>query len=646
MKKYISYILMGVAVLCTGCEDYFSTNSPSAMGNTIFTSADQIDEVIAGIYVILGEEQSYRGRLGGYYVISGTDCEMYVSGAPEYAIYGMTSSDDAYLSAKGKHAWGYLTAGIERANVAINGIEQYADTIKNSKVRYLYGEALTLRAWLTYEMLKFWGDIPYMFAPMGGTDEAIYPKKVDRNIVFEKLREDLKHAANLMPNAKGCPGNTVERCSREFALGLLARIDMVYAGKAMRPDQMVKGSSYKVQFNTTPEKRLELLEEVIWACDEVIAADGESKWMDNYEDIFKAVSGSVTDYMSTESLWEIPFADGVRGCFMQMMGAYLNKTVYNNETPFKGTVKSSDNLSNPKIVVPPSYLLSFEKGDKRKWVTVSPGEWNYDEKSKIEGLTDKVLYQKPEKITKMYLGKYRHEWMKQPMNNREDGVNVPIMRYTDVLLLYAEAAIGSVCEVGNPSNADLTKAQEYFNKVRTRAGVETKTLTMENLMQERAWEFAGEFIRKYDLMRWGVFAEKLWATQEDNKHFTHSQNEEIDFTGTPYEGKLPQKIYVKYAADNTVTTDGSDAYRIVDVYGLTLGENTVPVGYEDETNTGGWVEVEAFTDKKAAAFKVASKGNLVFDINLTKDQLEARQYWPLFNQITGANPNLYNDYGY
>ena len=641
MKKSISYILMGVVALCTSCDSFFSNESPSSIkGEVAFSSPDLIEQAVAGIYVILGEQNSYRGRLGGYYVMPGTDCEMAVAAAPNYSIYGMTAAGHDDLTAKGKHPWGYLTQAIERANVIIDGIELYTDT-NRSEIRYLYGETLTLRAWLTYEMTKLWGDIPYMFEPMDITSDAsLYPGKVDRNIIYEKLREDLRHASLLMPNAKECPGNTVERCTREFALGMLARIDLVYAGKAMRPDQMVKGSSYKVQFNTTPEKRLELLEEVIWACDEVFKADGYSKFMDNYEEIFYAVSNSVTDYMATESLWEIPFADGVRGRFMQMMGAYVNEKVYKDREPLlKGLEKSSEKLSNAKIVATPSYLLSFEPGDKRKWVTVSPGEWMYDSSSKIEGVSGDVLYQKPEKVTKLYLGKYRHEWMRRPMDNPEDGVNMPQMRYTDVLLMYAEAAIGSVCEVGNPSNADPAKAQEFFDKVRARAGLGSKPLTMENLMQERAWEFGGEFIRKYDLMRWGLFAEKLWATQEDNKHFTHSVDEAIDFTGTPYEGLLPKKIYVKYREDNTITKDGTTAYRIDEFYGWTLGENSVPEG-------DGWVEVEAFTDKKIAAFKVESNGNLVFDVNLTKERLEARQYWPLFNVITAANPNLYNDYGY
>ena len=645
MKKYISYILMGVAVLFTACDDYFSNSSPSTMDAAVFASAEQTEQTIAGVYVILGEQNSYRSRLAGPWVVPGTDCEMYVAGAPDFAIYTMTAVGNSDFGTVGKTPWAYLTNGIERANVIIDGIEQYSNTA-DPKMSYLYGEALTLRAWMTYEMTKLWGDIPYMFKQMDGTDATLYPSKADRNRIYDKLREDLKHAAQLMPNAAECPegaNNKVERMNREFALGLLARIDLVYAGKALRPDKMEQGSSYKVQFNTTPDKRIELLNEVMWACEEVIKADGYTKLLDNYEDVFKAVSGSVTAYNESESLWEIPFADGVRGQFMNRMGAYANSTA-------KGYLKhyTKSAKSNSKIVAVPSYVLSFEQGDKRKWVTVSPGEWNYDEKSKIEGTSGKVLYQKPEKINKMYFGKYRHEWMAQDMIKDDDGVNIPQMRFADILLMYAEASIGSVSEV-TPTYAGSLNGQELFNKVRARAGLAAKPLTMENLMQERAWEFGGEFIRKYDLMRWGVFADKLWVAQEDMANFTHLNAEEgkIDFSGTTYEGKLTDAIYVKYVEDSTVTQDGSVAYRIDQIYGLQLGENDAPEGYVSTSETGGWVKSDAFISDNAPAMKVESNGgNRIFGVDLTKEQLDARQYWPIFNDVLSANHNLWNDYGY
>lgn len=646
MKKNLIIFVAGLATCLTACDSkFFTTESPSAMDITVFSIPSQTEQIIAGVYEVLAEQNSYRTRLGGPWVNPGNDCEIFAEKGPDYAIYTMTSVGNSDITSAGKHPWAYLTTAIERANVCIDGIETYSDT-SLVEFRYLYGEALTLRAWLHYEMIKLWGDIPFMFSPIDVTDEtSIYPSKVDRNLVFEQIRKDLRYAAELMPNSKDCPGNannTVERCNREFALGLLARVDLVYAGKALRPDKMERGSSYKVQFNTTPEKRVELLNEVMWACEEIMKADGDAKLLSDYEEVFRNITAGNVVYSKTETLFEIPFANNVRGQFLNRMGAYVNKTALGH---LVNTTASSK--SNAKIAVTPSLLFSFDKNDKRKWVTATCAEWMYDSEktSAIDSsASGAILYQKPLKIHKMYVNKFRYDWLGYETTNDEDGVNIPIMRYSDILLMYAEAAIGSICEV-KPTYAGSFDATECFNKVRRRAGVADKTLSMEAIMQERAWEFTGEFIRKYDLMRWGVFAERLIATQNDYESFTKITDEKIDFSGTAYEGLLGTDVYYKYKAVDGLNKDGGKAYMIDQVYGLALGENGLPDGYVDSGETGGWIKSDIFTSDKQAAVKTSVNGSRIYGVGI-EDVLEYRQYWPLFDVITSANPNLWNDYGY
>lgn len=82
----------------------------------------------------------------------------------------------------------------------------------------------------------------------------LYTKKQDRNVVFEQLRIDLKDAARLMPWSAQCPGNAgnyTGRPSKALAYGLLARMDLMYAGLAMRPDVFTEGGTKacSVQYN-------------------------------------------------------------------------------------------------------------------------------------------------------------------------------------------------------------------------------------------------------------------------------------------------------------------------------------------------------------------------------------------------------------
>jgi hypothetical protein len=124
--------------------------------------------------------------------------------------------------------------------------------------------------------------------------------------------------------------------------------------------------------------------------------------------------------------------------------------------------------------------------------------------------------------------KWRKSWIDPPMNGAEGavnwtGVNYPMMRYTDVVLLFAEAEN----EVeGYPTE----RAQEALKMVRRRAFKaadhpvkvddyvaavsESKETFFNAIVDERAWELFGEFKRRNDLVRWDLFGEKIAQMKE------------------------------------------------------------------------------------------------------------------------------------
>ena len=88
-----------------------------------------------------------------------------------------------------------------------------------------------------------------------------------------------------------------------------------------------------------------------------------------------------------------------------------------------------------------------------------------------------------------------------------DGNNYRLFRYADVILMLAEC----YCERGN----DI-EAIKYLNMVKERAGIAAyenfssfEELTVE-IRTERGRELAGEFMRKYDLVRWGIWYEQTY----------------------------------------------------------------------------------------------------------------------------------------
>lgn len=668
MKKTYFIILAAASLLMAGCQDgFFSTESPSAMDEaSVFSSARETEQVIAGIYNILGEQNSYRTRLGCYWVSYNTDIEWHNGGA-DYTDYSLTKDGDSNgdLIAKDKNPWSYLTSAIERANLCVDGIEQYGDTA-DVNIRYLWGEALTLRAWLYYEMTKLWGDVPCVFKSLDvNTTEAIYVTKSDRNLIYDQLRIDLRKAIELMPFSQEIPWasakNNVERINKQFACGLLARIDLVYAGMAMRPDTWIEGggASYSVQPNTKDATlRSELLGEAVKYTEMVIDHDGASvggKLLSSYEDVFKNICANEKSYSRTETLWEIPFNNNVRGQFLNRMGLYVNKRALSQ---LMHTTSASK--SNAKISMTPQYVFMFDAKDTRKWVTIAPYEWDYrnDDNADIQKSTGDslgntpVLYQKLDAANKFYLAKFRYEWLSYDVTKDDDGLNIPVMRYSDILLMYAEAMIGGIMG-DDPNYKGSRSAASVFNLIRRRAygdaNHDVANLTMEAIMEERAKEFAGEHIRKYDLMRWGVFGSKMTKAEEVFESFgansSRGQDEEgnyiFEMTGTEYYGHVNPYVYIKYTRDDSYANNGP-AYMISDIYGLGLDEMGTPPGYISESDNGGWVKEKSFWLDKGTP---VLSGKRLFKASVAPI-IEDRQYWPIFTVILSSNPKLWNDYGY
>ncbi len=637
----------------TYSSTYFFKEDISRIDSIIFTSNTFenpyfIEELIQVIYsnTIFGADRSYRNRLACGYQGMNTDIEYLIkTDAQESSRYNC-ATNDSQLSREGKDPWAYLNKAITQCNYIIDNMLIYSDTTK-AEFKYLLGEAYTLRSFVYLEMIKFWGDVPAVFA----ISDNPYPVKTDRNIIYEQIRVDLKKAAYLMDwseNITWAPAkNTISRPNKAFALGLLARADMMYAGYALRPDTWINGggSSYSVQFNIKDaDSRKALYQEALNACGEVIAHYGDNKLKTSFDGVFKDICQDKISFTDTEWLWAMPFADGARGQF-------LNYNCPKSSDALKSLVNNTAGSTNSVQMIVPTFIYDFEAGDTRKWVTVAPFSWVADNAEGVavdvakrksifagsfltDNATEKVLYQKNVYINKAYLGKYRIEWMSRTRTNNDDGIDYPVMRYADILLMFAEAAIGGIS--GDvPSNNTVLNPQVQFNKVRARSGLAGKTLTMDNIIKERAFEFCGEYIRKYDLERWGKLKEKLAATTSRLNDLNLHQGE---FTG------MNDTIYIKYKNNDAMVYPGSTivtkGYEIDQIYGLTLGENSEPSTYALNPNV--WV-------KKNVYEYVLGDRYLENNYLLYSDEsiIDKRHYWPIFQvNIDSSNGSLWNDYDY
>ena len=653
MKK-IQYIALGLVMISiTACKDFFEPTSPSSLSmEDVYSNPQRIESAIAAIYEQFGVDRSYRNRLACGFQGLNTDIERSPKDnvkdptAAAYATYSMILVNKDLSNSTGKDPWGCINIMIERANLAVEGIETYADTTK-AQIAYYLGEALFLRAFAYSELVKLWGDVPPRFVSLTKDPKGMEIAKNDRNLVFDQIRKDLNRAAKLLPWSAECPGRANDytgRPSKAAALALLARVDLNYAGYALRPDYIQEGGGapYKVQLNTKDETlRAQLLTEAMVSCAQIINNE-DTKLLDDYSQIFKNLCADVTTYSKSEYIWEIPFADGQRG---QVMNYNVGKV----DNCLKALKNNSSGSSNGALTLVPTLLYDFEKNDARRDVTVSPYRWYANNGSDFNSDTAKIhqampemdptksrLYQRIQNAGEFYCGKYRVEWMARDRNGNDEGVNFPIIRYADVILMFCEAAIGGITSTA-VSNTTGIDPQKQFDRIRARAKLDSKPLNMENLMEERKFEFAGEYIRKYDLQRWGKLKSALVnATNRIADLNAHRG----DFANTG------DTVWYKFKIDNSYLYTGSDATvdtcYVIDwstAWGLKKDEKTRPAAYD---KAAGWVAKNIFRGEDDDHIVPPD-----YRLYINESDIDKRHFYPIFeSNISTSNGRLWNDYDY
>ena len=637
-------ILSAIAVSFTSCDDFFSNESPSAETPAkVFSDINLTEQAMCGAYQELAKDKGYINRLGCGYQGLNTDCEwstwsVNTDDRAATVVYDMNSNNSAVANKNGSDAWSYLSTVIERCNNIIEGIQLYGDTT-DAAFRYYLGEAYFLRSFAYLEMIKYWGDVPARFATLTTDPESVNARKTDRNVIYDHLRIDLREAARLMPwsTDPDMPApcrNKVGRASKAAALALLARAYLMYAGKAVRPNTLEDPSGYSVRPNFEDDGlRKEVFEEVLWACAEVI--NHEDKLAPDYETPFRQLCADITAYDKMEHLWALPFADGARG---QILGFNAPKVGSSDIVKLSGKLPGIGDgaKSNGHLCITPWLFYQFEPSDTRRDITCVQGAWAYDKASKANlGSDTLIAYQKSANMKNFWLAKYRFEWMTRTSTG-DDGIDFPVLRYADVLLMFAEAAIGSNMNV-TPTNSTGLDPLEQLNRVRRRANIsQLSTLNFQLIMTERAKEFCGEYVRKWDLMRWGILQEQVQASEA----FARSLMSEDDVISTELNGNtinISSKYWYKYRQDLTI----NGAWVMDSIYGLAPGETTKPA-YFNKNN--GWIEKKTIFGSEEKGWDFA-KSSYPFYRNA--EQLNSRQYWPIFpHYITASNGNLWNNYGY
>lgn len=588
------------------CEDQLDSTSQSTYNDqVVFSNAQLAEKAVFGIYSYFSQTNSHRGRYMPYYGMN-TDAECYYDmSKPEsdtkssLACYSAYTADNWMCAGNNGDANAYSNFfnAIENANYCIDGIQKYGDWKNDGDLRYLLGEAMTLRAQYYYDLIRAWGDVPFRFEPVNSS--TLYLPKADRDSIYKRLISDLKTAADYLPWPNTTERTkTVERVNKAYCLGLRARLILMAYGYSQRPNSLDDPDGSTVRRSSDPYLTSDgILKEALADLENIINNSG-CKLNSSYESIWDDLA---TDVISSggEPIFEIPFAAG-RGRFFYHFGVYHAT---------KSAHCTKNNMGGQNIPAPTLYY-EYDNGDLRRDVNCVPYKWNNG------GYTMEQI-NKGQGRPGFNFGKYDYERMNRVVSSNDDGVNLIVIRYADILLMASEIAN----ELG-----DLATAKKYFLPVRERAfseadrqtevtdyinAITSKDQMLKAIQKERLLEFPGEMLRKQDLIRWNILGSTV---KEEVQKIGALHNRSGQYAD------VPTDVWTR-------TVDGK-----LEVYGLSRGETGTPSG-------DGWTKLD-YDFIQAATPDEYVNGYYVND----PDQ---KQFWPIFlSDINSSNGVLINNYGY
>ena len=463
---------------CSESElDILTEGSPSS-GNFWKTEADAISAANS-LYDQFGLEEFY-GRGYMWYIAASDDM---IIGRPRptgEAVRTFSSGSASYGNIQDQ--WLYRYKVIKRSNDIIRNVP--AMNINAQLKNRVLGEAYFLSGIMYFELVYTYGPVP-IIKPETTNFTIPRPESVADNYAY--IAEVLTKAGELLPYFEELSTKDYGRAHKTAAWAYLAKANL-YAKDYANAEKFA----------------------------DMVIASGKHQLLPEFKDVFK-----ISNNWSKEYIWSVTGNSNPRGG-SPLPGIMLERLAwgqYNGWGYFTPTKELFD---------------AYQSGDKRREVTIlKPGDTftffgtvrtfdvnntNSDSKMQFN------KYMEPFSYPKLGNGNVDPKYVSEDGNYPTTALNVPLMRYAEVLLIKAEAALMQ------GKNADTE-----INAIRSRAGLSPISgATMADLKRERRCELAGEFANRHaDLVRWGdaqaTYAQPLhrWDGAEVPYNATRSFNPSI-----------------------------------------------------------------------------------------------------------------------
>ena len=375
--------------------------------------------------------------------------------------------------------WDFCFKGVAACNDVLDTMENTADFPGRDKI---IAEMKVLRAYYYYMAVAGWGNVPYSVSK----DTKELPPQKDRAFMFDFIESEIKNNLQYLGEERSM--ESYGRITKGVANTLLAKL-YLNAEKWIGTAKWAEAE----------------------ACCKAVIDSHQYSLLDNYKDNFV-----VKDENTTEGIFAIPYSTVYTKSDHNAFVIYMLTLPADLAVPWNIKGAPWDGF-----VGDPDFLASYDPADTRKADT-----WIYGQLKDLEGtnltidlgagpvpyVIDPAMDESVFKDGRTALqGARIGKWVYQSDGLlRDDQTSMDndfyLMRYADVVLMYAEALV-------RQNKADVAAALPDLQKIRTRAGLAPFTaddLSLENLYLERMHELALEGWQREDMIRFDKYLEAWW----------------------------------------------------------------------------------------------------------------------------------------
>lgn len=558
----ISSFLLSV----TSCQDWLDMPSyTDPDSETVFQNEDMAELFILGCYRgLIHQEMYYHLGMGETVMHSSEDGSTNNS---KYRICNYSYDPMVPATVTTIFKEGYRI--IESTNLAISKLKKMSETTKRNA---LLGEALSIRAFCYLNLIRIYGDVPAVWTPMEELDpndeNTFYPKRSSRDEIYDQIISDLQQATDWVPWFKESGYATAERLSKQGVYALLARTALYAGGYSLRWNlQTNDPASLKLARRDDEARVRELYQIANDACKAIIDKNENSliqaqSGMSGFQYLWYNFCQRNFTATDAEMIWDLAqYGPNTNSNFGVLAQPGSRGGTYGSRKAMQFML--------------PTYYLSFDENDTRRDVTCT----SYSIYFLNKGVADDTFVDVGTTYSCIMHGKFRIPWCVEPQEAAKRNLNIPVMRYADVLLMYAEAQ-------NYLNNGPTQAAKDALKQVRDRAGVGVLSIPSDQqafedaLLQERKWEFAGEFMLRTDMIRMNRLSEQLEESKKDMKELSKREGK--------YANMPIYRLY-KFQVDGQ---QYGDKFLALDYIDLT-DEAEVAVVKEIPTDQGKYNEYQA-----------------------------------------------------